>query len=166
ARFSVYTELAGAALGDGDPGLALAALTKGLVFVQDRAAAEPNDLAWRKRLAILHQGMGKLHLTQSRVAEAEKEYRESTALWRGLASGPALRPGAQRELAFALRGLGDLEIEQLNTESALALYEECVSLLERLPAAVSSESSRLGDLGSSYDRRAQALPTLGRARCA
>jgi tetratricopeptide (TPR) repeat protein len=96
--------------------------------------------------------------------QAEKQYRESIALWRELASAPSPLSDAQRELAFALRRLGDVEIKRLNTESALALYEESVSLLERLPGGLSSESIRLGDLGLIYDRQAQALAKLGRDR--
>jgi tetratricopeptide (TPR) repeat protein len=162
APFTVYTSLADAALADGDLDSALAVLTKGLVFVQDRAAADPSDLAWRKRWAFLHRGLGNLHLSQGRLAEADKHYRESIALWREFASGPSPLPDAQRELALALRRLGDLETRRLNAEAALALYEESVSLLERLAAAVGSEGSRLGDLGLTYDRRAAALAKLGR----
>jgi tetratricopeptide (TPR) repeat protein len=162
ARFAVYKALADAARGGGDPDAALAALTKGLDFAEHRAAADPNDLAWQKRLAVLRQGIGTLDLTQGRLTDAEAQYRESITLWRQLASAPSLLPDAQRELAFALRRLGDLEMKRLNTESAPALYEECISLLERLPAAASSESSGLGELGLSYDRRGQALAKLGR----
>src|SRR5262249_46228709 len=117
ARFTAYKALVDAALGEGDPDSALVVLTKGLAFVQDRAAADPGDLAWRERLATLHKGMGKIHLNQGRVAEAEKQYRETIALWRELASAPSPLPGARRELALALRRLGDLEIDGPNAES-------------------------------------------------
>jgi tetratricopeptide (TPR) repeat protein len=119
-------------------------------------------LAWRKRWASLHRGLGKLYLTQGRLAEADKHYRESIALWRELASPPSALPEAQRELALALRRLGDLETSRLNVEAALPLYEESVSLFERLPAAVGGEGSRLGDLGLTYDHRADALAQLDR----
>lgn len=155
ARFAVYTSLADAALAEGDLDQALAVLTKGLAFVQDRAAADPSDLAWRKRWAVLHQGLGRLYLNQGKVAEADKHYRESITLWRELASVPSPVPGAQRELALALRRLGDLATRGLDPQAALALYAESVSLLERLPAAV-------GDLGLTYDHRADALAKLGR----
>jgi tetratricopeptide (TPR) repeat protein len=162
ARFTVYKSLADAALAEHDLDSALAALTKGLAFVQDRAAADPGDLAWRTRWASLHQGLGRLYLNQRKVAEADKHYRESIALWRALASAPSPPPGAQRELALALRRLGDLETREIDAEAALALYEEAGSLLERLPAAAGSEGSRLGDLGLTYDHRADALAKLGR----
>jgi tetratricopeptide (TPR) repeat protein len=164
ARFTVYKAFADAALGDGDPDSALIVLTRSLKFVQDRVAADPSGLAWRKRLAVLHQGIGTLDLTQGRLPEAEKQYRESIGFWRELASAPSLLPEAQRELALALRRLGDVETKRLNTESALPLYEESVSLLERLPSGLGSEASRLGDLGLIYDRQAQALAKLGRDR--
>jgi tetratricopeptide (TPR) repeat protein len=162
ARFAAYKALADAALRDGDPDAALAALTRGLDFVQRRAAADPNDLAWQKRLAVLRQGIGTLDLKQGRLASADAQYRESITLWRQLASAPSLLPDAQRELALALRRLGDLEMKRPNEEAAFALYGECVSLLERLPAATDKDSSNLGELGLSYDRRGQALAQLGR----
>jgi tetratricopeptide (TPR) repeat protein len=162
ARFAVYRSLADAALAEGNLDQALAVLAKGLAFVQDRAAADPSDLDWRKRSAVLHQGLGRLYLNQGRVAEADKHYRESIALWRELAGAPSPPSGAQRELALALRRLGDLETRGLNAEAALALYEESVSLLERLPAAAGGDGSRLGDLGLTYDHRADALAKLGR----
>jgi tetratricopeptide (TPR) repeat protein len=163
ARFAAYKALADAAFGDDDPQAALAALTRGLDFAQHRAAADPTDLAWQKRLAVLHQGIGTFDLKQGRLAEAEAQYRESTTLWRQLASMPPLQPDAQRELASSLRRLGDLEMKLSNAEAAFALYRECVSLLERVPAA-DADSDRLGELGLSYDRRGQALAQLSRER--
>ena len=162
ARFKVYTGLADAALRGGDPDSALATLTRALAFVQRRAAASPEASDWRARQAVLHQGLGKVHLSQGRLALARQHYRDSIAAWRGLASTPAAMPGAQRELGLALRRLGDVEIQLLNRDTALALYEECASVLEGLDGLASRDPDRLGDLGSSYERRADALALLGR----
>jgi tetratricopeptide (TPR) repeat protein len=162
ARFAVYKSLADAAIGDGDPDAALAILTKGLDFLQQRAAADTDDLAWHQRLAVFHQGIGTLDLRQGRMAEAETQYRESISLWRKLASTPSLLPDAQRELALALRRLGDLEMKRPDAEPAFTLFKECISLLERLPTAANGDAGELGELGLSYDRLGQALAQLGR----
>src|SRR5262249_6892355 len=132
ARFNLYNDLAKAALKSNEPDEALAVFTKCLAFVQDRAAAEPKTSEWRRRRAVLHQKIGELHGEQGRLVEARSQYREATALWRELASVPELLPVARRGLAFSLAQLGDLELKRPNTELAVALSQESVSLLRLL----------------------------------
>jgi tetratricopeptide (TPR) repeat protein len=163
ARFNLYNDLAKAALKGNEPDEALAVLTKCLAFVQDRAAAEPKTLEWRRRRAVLHQKIGELHGEQGRPVEARSQYREATALWRELASVPELLPVARRGLAFSLAQLGDLELKRPNTELAVALSQESVSLLELLAGSVGPGPDLQRDLSVGYQQLADALLAAGRA---
>jgi tetratricopeptide (TPR) repeat protein len=164
ARFNVYGRLAKAARRGGDLDAALAALTKGAAFVQDRAEADPNAVEWRERRAVLLQGIGDLHLEQGRVAEAGQQYREAAALWRQLANVPELLPRAQQELASSLTQLGDIELKQSHIESALGQYRESVSLLEQLVSSGRSGPDLQGDLSAGYQQIVDALLSASRAK--
>ena len=121
----------------------------------------PEAPEWQERRADLHQGIGKLQLSQRNLAAAEQQYRAAAAIWRELAGAPAPQPRAQRRLAAALVRLAEVEIRQRKTDAALALYGESVSLLEGLGAAA-SEGDLQRELSRTYQQFTDALRAAGR----
>ncbi|NZD66268.1 hypothetical protein HX900_35070, partial [Rhizobium sp. WYCCWR 11290] len=138
--FVVYNRLADAGQGIGDGEAALGALANALSIAHERAAQAPDSAEWQERLALGHLKMGSW-LLKKQPTEADPHLGAAIALLRRLEGDHPQMLKSQKVLAEALTSRGDLKMVQKQPAAALPLYQESLSIDERLLSIAPSEAN-------------------------
>ncbi|TBB38505.1 TIR domain-containing protein [Rhizobium ruizarguesonis] len=129
--FVVFNRLADAGQRIGDSEAEFGALANALSIAHEQAAQAPDSAEWQESLALGHLRMG-TWLLKKQPTEADPHLGAAIVLLRRLEGDHPQMLKSQKALAEALSSLGDLKMVQKQPAAALPLYQESLSINERL----------------------------------
>jgi tetratricopeptide (TPR) repeat protein len=125
----------------------------------------PGNLEYRTELADVHNALGGLFQV-GRAEEAEKEFRDSLAVWEKLGAGfPSVPEYRERELAqlvWAHQGLAGVLKERGQLDEAEKEYRQALYALQKLVADYPNISNYRRALAACYQYLGQTLRKAGR----
>jgi tetratricopeptide (TPR) repeat protein len=126
------------------------------------AAEKPDDKVYQRDLSIAYAEVGDVLLTQGKLSEALRVYRESLAIIDRLTKADPGNAGFQFDLAIRHELIGDVLLRQGDLAAALAQYEARKTLIESLTRRDPGNAGWQRDLSIADTKVGDVLLTQGK----
>lgn len=113
----------------GDPKASLESYQKSVALFEDLVARDPDNIEFKRHLAITCERVGNLFLQDQQYDQALVVFRKSHALKLAVADKHEMGP---RDLSFSFNKLGDAYIKLGRTEEAYDMYVQSLDIRKRL----------------------------------
>ena len=121
-------------------------------LMQGLAAEDPGNRDWQRDLALTHDGLGDVLVTQGAFAEALENYRATLIILRRLVEDEPSNGHRQRDLTVVYEKIGGVLLAHGAVEQALALFRESLRIREQLAAVNPDNALWQRDLSVSHEK--------------
>jgi tetratricopeptide (TPR) repeat protein len=125
------------------------------------AAAEPDDLGRQHGVALSHERIGNVWISQGNLPEALTSYRDSLAIFDRLAQSDPSNAGWRRDLSVSYEKVGNVQVAQGDLAGALNSYRESLTIRDQLAKSNPGNTGWQRDLSVSYNRDGDVQVTQG-----
>jgi len=143
----------------GDPNASRANYEKAVAIFRDLIARDPEEIEYKRDLAISYERIGNLDLVDRQYDHALKVFQKSLALKQAAAEKGERGP---RDLSFTYSKLGDVYMKMGRTQDAYDMYAQSLDIRKR----IADRSPQDGEIQRAYtvglNRVADVLLELGR----
>jgi tetratricopeptide (TPR) repeat protein len=146
----------------GDTGKQFERATEAYALLAGLAAEKPDDKVYQRDLSVAYAEVGDVLVTQGKLSDALRVYREGLAIIERLAIADPGNAGFQFDLAIRHERIGDVLLQQGDLAAALAQYEARKTLIESLTRRDPGNASWQRDLSIADTKVGDVLLTQGK----
>jgi tetratricopeptide (TPR) repeat protein len=133
-----------------------------LKIMADLSASQPDNVHWRRALAVAHQSVGRALEKQDRLPEAQRSYEAALKIMQGLTGSYPGNLDYQRELSSIHSDAGDAFRGQWDLAGALGHYGAAMTIMQRLTSSDGQNTLWQDDLSVIHRNMASAFELGGK----